>query len=226
VVTYGIDSAATVSAASIRADNGGSSFDVVQGGGTLGRVQLNVPGKHNVRNALAAVVSGLELGIAFDKIAEGLAVFDGVGRRLELKGETQGITVIDDYGHHPTEIRATLAALRERYPGRRLVAVFQPHRYTRTQSLQEEFSKCFADADQVYVMDIYPAGEAPIPGVTAESILKPLQKNHRAAAALPGSTTLEAFRDQLKPGDVVLTLGAGDVWKWGDQLLQLPAAHS
>ena len=219
VVTYGIDQPAQVRARQLIVETGGTSFDVVEEGEVLGRVRLGVPGKHNVLNALAALAAGQELGIPFSQIAQGLGAFEGVGRRLELKGETQGITVIDDYGHHPTEIRATLAALRERYPKRRLVALFQPHRYSRTQALHDEFAQCFGDADRVYLLDIYPAGEKPLDGVTAELILKPLKKNHPAASALPASMTPERLREELREGDVVLTLGAGDVWKWGERLL-------
>ena len=223
VMTYGTAPDARIRAERISVDTGGSTFDVVEGKETLGKIRIGVPGKHNVLNALASVIVGLELGIPFSQIAQGLAGFEGVGRRMEMKGETGGITVIDDYGHHPTEIRATLAALRERYPQRRLVVVFQPHRFTRTQSLFKEFSESFKDADRVRLMDIYPAGEKPIKGVTSELILKPLKKNHKDAEAPPASVTPEQFREQLTSGDVVLTLGAGDVWKWGEHLLQTPA---
>ncbi len=225
VVTYGTDPKAKVRAERITVDTTGTSFEVFEGGASLGRIHLAVPGKHNVLNALAAVVVGRELGIPFEQIANGLQGFEGVGRRMELKGEAGGLTVIDDYGHHPTEIRATLAGLRERYPKRRLVVVFQPHRYSRTQALFKEFSESFKDADQVYVMDIYPAGEKPIKGVTSELILKPLKKSHSACENLPPSVTPEKFRERLKSGDVVLTLGAGDVWKWGEHILQTPASR-
>ena len=134
--------------------------------------------------------------------------------------------MIDDYGHHPTEVRATLSALRERYPKRRLVVLFQPHRFSRTQSLFKEFSESFKEADKVLLMDVYPAGEKPIAGVSSELILKPLKKNHKEAQALPVGSTPERFREQLAAGDVVLTLGAGDVWKWGEQILQIPASRS
>jgi UDP-N-acetylmuramate--alanine ligase len=226
VVTYGTSTAALLKAQNIVVDTGGTSFDVTESGQAIGKVRLGVPGKHNVLNSLAAIAVGLELSIPFSQIAQGLASFEGVGRRMEMKGESQGITYIDDYGHHPTEIRATVAALRERYPKRRLVVVFQPHRYSRTQQLYKEFSESFKDADAVHLMDIYPAGEKPIKGVTTDLILKPLQKKHSSAQALPASTTPEKFRAQLATGDVVLTLGAGDVWKWGEHLLQVPAAHS
>ena len=170
---------------------------------------MQVPGRHNILNALAATVVGLELGISFAKIAEGLAAFEGVGRRLEIKGEKNGVTVIDDYGHHPTEVRATLSALHDRYPENRLVVLFQPHRFTRTQSLWNEFSQSFEQADRVYILDIYPAGEAPIPGVTSELILEPLKKTHKEAFALANPIALSDLRKELRAGDIVLTLGAG-----------------
>jgi len=226
IVTYGTHPEARVHASGISVDADGTTFDVTEGGKSLGRIRLGVPGKHNVLNALAAVVAGQELGISFAQIAQGLGAFEGVGRRLEVKGEVQGITVIDDYGHHPTEIRATLAALRERYPNRRLVVLFQPHRYTRTQALYRDFAESFTDADCVFLMDIYPAGEKPLDGVTSDLIYQLLKQKHADAHAVSSSFTPEKLRDQLTSGNVLLTLGAGDVWKWGEQLLQTPASRS
>jgi len=218
VITYGFDASARIQASNLRTD-GTTSFDVAEDGKPLGRITLQVPGAHNACNALAAVAAGLELGISFTKIADGLAAFDGVGRRLELKGERDGITVVDDYGHHPTEIRATLSALRDRYPKRRLVALFQPHRFTRTQSLWNEFAHAFEKADRVFIMDIYPAGEEAIPGVSSDLIVKVMQGVHPQASAAPKPFSADALRAELKSGDVLLTLGAGDVWKYGEQLL-------
>jgi UDP-N-acetylmuramate--alanine ligase len=220
VVTYGLEVGARLQGTNIQSTDSTTAFEVLGFGQNLGTVTLQVPGRHNVLNALAAVAVGLELGISFAKIAEGLAVYEGVGRRLELKGEQSGVTVIDDYGHHPTEIRATLAALRDRYPKRRLVALFQPHRYSRTQSLWNDFAHAFEKADQVYVMDIYPAGEEAIPGVTSDLIIKAMQKVHPRAAAAPKPFSPEALAKGLQSGDVFLTLGAGDVWKVGEQLLE------
>jgi UDP-N-acetylmuramate--alanine ligase len=220
VVTYGIETAAQVRASNVQVDAEGTSFDVSVEGKRFGPLRMQVPGRHNVLNALAATVVGLELGISFEKIAEGLAAFEGVGRRMELKGERDGIRIIDDYGHHPTEIRATLSALRERYPDNRLVVLFQPHRFTRTQSLWNEFAQSFDHADQVYILDIYPAGEAPIAGVSSELILEPLKKTNKAAFALPSPVDLSKLSQELRAGDIVLTLGAGDVWKVGEQLLE------
>jgi len=219
VVTYGFDAQAQYRAQEWTNDDGMSRFTAVGPQGVLGKIELHVPGKHNVLNALAALAIGLELDLPFSAIAAGLASFDGVGRRLEMKGETNGTTVIDDYGHHPTEVKATLSALRARYPKRRIVALFQPHRYSRTQALWNDFAQSFGDADQVLLMDIYPAGEEPIEGVTSNLILAPLQARHAAAQAVPHPLTAEKLRSFLKPNDVLLTLGAGDVWKYGEQLI-------
>ncbi|MFA5976256.1 MAG: UDP-N-acetylmuramate--L-alanine ligase [Elusimicrobiota bacterium] len=220
IITYGFDPSAHYRADQLRVDVSGSTFQVIGPAGLLGEIHLQVPGRHNVQNALAAVVSGLELGISFPQIADGLAGFEGVGRRMELKGEKNGFTVIDDYGHHPTEIRATLSALRERYPTRRLVVLFQPHRYTRTQALCSDFANCFRNADRVNVLDIYPAGEAPIEGVSSRLILDEMRKTHPSASLLPNPVDLQKLRIELQSGDVVVTLGAGDVWKYGEQLLE------
>lgn len=226
VITYGFDPAARLQAINASCPDGVSEFEVLEQGKLLGKIRLQVPGRHNVLNALAAVGVGLEIGMPFAKIVEGLAAYDGVGRRMELKGETDGITVIDDYGHHPTEIRATLSALRDRYPKRRLVALFQPHRFSRTQSLWNEFAHAFEKADRVMVMDIYPAGEDPIPGVSSDLIVKAMQNVHRAASSAPKPFSPQALRASLDPGDVLLTLGAGDVWRCGEALLgKVDAPH-
>ncbi len=220
IVTYGIDSEAQCRAHGLKvAEGGGTTFEVIWGKDLQGTVHLRVPGRHNVLNALAAFAVGHELDIPFAKIAEGLASFEGVGRRLELKGENGQFAVVDDYGHHPTEIRATLAALRERYPRRRLVVLFQPHRYTRTQALASDFANSFRQADRVYILDIYAAGEKPIAGVSSGLIVDAMQKTHRAATWLREPLSVDRLRDELLQGDVVITLGAGDVWKLGEQLL-------
>lgn len=219
IVTYGFDASAHLRAEGWSDAEGVSRFDVATARGRLGSIQLRVPGRHNVLNALAAVGIGLELDIPFQKIATGLAAFEGVGRRLEVKGDIDGIRVVDDYGHHPTEIRATLAALRGRYPDRRLVVLFQPHRYSRTQALWKEFAQSFGDADQVMLAEIYPAGEEPIEGVSSGLILSPLQARHPQAQAAPKPLNGKALRSRLKAGDVFLTLGAGDVWKAGEDVL-------
>jgi len=162
----------------------------------------------------------MQAGISFETASSAISAFGGVDRRFQHKASIRGIDFYDDYGHHPTEIRATLSALRERYPDNRLVVLFQPHRFTRTQSLWNEFAQSFDHADQVYILDIYPAGEAPIAGVSSELILEPLKKTNKAAFALPSPVDLSKLSQELRAGDIVLTLGAGDVWKVGEQLLE------
>ena len=197
----------------------GSRFRVEDAGQRVGMIELQVPGRHNALNALAAVAVGLEFEIAFEHIAESLEAFRGVGRRFELRGEVAGVRVVDDYGHHPTEIAATLAAAKGL--GGRVLVVFQPHRYTRTQSLREEFGRCFGDADRVWVMDVYAAGEASIPGVSGETVVESARA-HGAAHVRYAPTAAEAVEAALKEaraGDVLLTMGAGDVSKLGEILL-------
>ena len=197
----------------------GSRFRVEAAGRSLGSIQLHVAGRHNALNALAAVAVGLELEIAFAHIAESLAAFRGVGRRFEPRGEAAGVRVVDDYGHHPTEIAATLAAAKGL--GGRVLVIFQPHRYSRTQALSEEFGRCFADADQVWVMDVYPAGETAIPGVSGKTVVDSARaQGARHVAYTPAAAeALEAAVREARAGDIVLTLGAGDVSKLGDTLL-------
>ena len=197
----------------------GSRFRVEAAGRSLGAIELQVPGRHNALNALAAVAVGLELEIAFAHIAEALAGFHGVGRRFELKGEIGGVRVIDDYGHHPTEIAATLAAAKGL--GGRVLVVFQPHRFTRTQLLQEEFGRCFADADRAWVLDVYAAGEAPIPGISGRTVVDSARAQGAAHvdSAPTAGQAVEAVVAEARAGDVVLTLGAGDVSKLGEILL-------
>ncbi|HVP14757.1 MAG TPA: UDP-N-acetylmuramate--L-alanine ligase [Terriglobales bacterium] len=216
---YGTGPEAALRAADVRLEPQGSRFRVVTDGAELGDVRLALPGLHNVRNALAAVAVGLEVEVGFRHVAEGLEAFRGVGRRFELRGEAGGVRVVDDYGHHPTEIAATLAAARAQ--GGRVLVLFQPHRYTRTALLHREFGACFGDADRVWVLDIYPAGESPMPGVTARTIVQSaaaLGHSHLVYAG-SGPAAVEEISGEVRPGDLVLTLGAGDVWKLGDRLL-------
>lgn len=220
VVTYGFAGDAEIRAEDLRATPSETSFRVTRSGRSLGDVRWPVMGRHNAANALAAVGAGLELGLSFKTIADALARFEGVGRRLEKKGDAGGVTVMDDYGHHPTEIRATLAALRQRWPDRRLVTLFQPHRYSRTRLLGAEFAACFEQTDVLGLLDIYAAGESPIPGVSSDALAERLAAHGRAAVRLPADRGPEQLRALVRPGDVVLTLGAGDVWKWGERLLK------
>jgi UDP-N-acetylmuramate--alanine ligase len=158
----------------------------------------------------------LELGIPFDKIRDGLKKFIGVGRRLEIKNDTNGVLYLDDYGHHPTEIRATLNAIKNNLPDRRLIVIFQPHRYTRTKILYKQFGPVFKSADIVKLMDIYPASEKPIPGVTTKLILNEVKKYH-GHVSMFSELDVPSLQKQFRPGDVVLTLGAGSVYKLHDK---------
>src|SRR5499426_814619 len=225
VITYGMRAHAEISASDVRLsrESFGSEFVVRRKGEELGRIKLNVPGEHNVLNALATVAVGLDLEISFPVIAQGLAAFRGAERRFQIKGvvesEKNGILVVDDYGHHPTEIRATLAAAKN--CGRRLVVLFQPHRYTRTAALREDFARSFYDADVVLLCDIYAASEDPIPGVTAQSLAEEIEKfGHRNARYIGGvEHGKQALLDVVEPGDMALTLGAGNVWRAGEEFL-------
>ncbi len=214
-LTYGMTPEADLAAAAVECGHFASAFDLTFRGRSLGRFQLQAAGIHNVSNAMAAALVAMELDVPAETIREGLAAFSGVDRRFQVRGREAGITVIDDYGHHPTEIRATLAAAR-RCQFRRIHVLFQPHRYTRTHYLIEEFARCFADADAVYVLDIYAAGEQPIPGVHATTLVERI----RGASYCPTmEDALDAIEAQVEAGDVVITLGAGNVWQAGDRLL-------
>ncbi len=217
VVTYGIKAQADWQARAIKLERSGSRFELYHLGKKQGRVSVGVPGRHNVLNALGAIAAGRFLGFPLKGLAQGLAEFRGVGRRLDRLGSAGGIEFIDDYGHHPTEVETTLSAVAGLWTKGRTIVVFQPHRYSRTKLLAAAFGPAFKKADFVYVMDIYAAGEKPMAGVSSELILKSLRKSGVACAPL--RQTLDAAR-QLRPGDVVLTLGAGDVWKVGEDLLR------
>lgn len=190
-------------------------------GKKLGPFRLKIPGVHNVCNALGAIGVALELEVPLDLIRAGLAAFTGVERRLHIRGEKNGILVIDDYGHHPTEIRVTLEAAKAGW-NRRLLVLFQPHRYTRTRDLANDFSTVFARADRVWVTEIYPAGETPIPGITGKALAENIRASGHPSVAWveKKETLLNEVVPQLQPGDMVLTLGAGDIWKVGVELLE------
>jgi UDP-N-acetylmuramate--alanine ligase len=195
-----------------------SRFEVVAAGQVLGAFTLHVPGRHNVLNATAAVAIGTQLEIAPDAIATALAEFRGVDRRFQLKGLVRGVTVVDDYGHHPTEIRATLAAARD-CGYKQVHVIFQPHRYSRTRDLMEEFATAFDDADSVEMLDIYAASEEPIPGIDAESLVA---KVHRPQVRYAGSVAeaVAAVAKRAQDGDLIMTLGAGSVSQLGPQVLE------
>jgi len=220
VVTYGFAALADVRGDNVRPIPAGNRFDVSirdrQGNvSTIADVELPMPGRHNVQNALAAIGVAAELGIAHDVIARGFEKFHGVKRRFTKVGEIEGATIIDDYGHHPTEIRAVLSAAREGAQGR-VVAVVQPHRFTRLRDLMPEFQGAFNDADIVFVAPVYAAGEEPIEGVDAEALVEGLkQRGHRAAKAVADLDDLcRSLRDIAARGDMVICLGAGDITKW------------
>jgi UDP-N-acetylmuramate--alanine ligase len=227
LVTYGLSSDADLVATDVVFEGFGSSFVARFRGEKLGSIRLTVPGRHSVYNALAAIAAGLELDIAFAKIAKALARFRAVDRRFQRKGEAFGATVIDDYGHHPTEIQATLAAAREGFGARTLVA-FQPHRYSRTRALLEEFGRAFVLADRVIVTSVYAAGEAPLPDVDGAAVADALVRHgHPAVSYEPRLERIpNRLKDLVLPGDLVITLGAGDIWKVGEAFLALASKPS
>ncbi len=221
-VTYGLTAQADISAADIRySDKFGSSFVVSKGDKVLGEIELPVPGKHNVYNALAATAVALEMDVPFGKIAEAFAGFKNADRRFQFKGEASGITVVDDYGHHPTEVVATLSAAKNSSGGKRTVVVFQPHRYSRTKELMNEFAVAFNNADVLYLLDIYAASEKPIEGITAESLADNIKKfGHKNVNYIGGiDTAAEKVIDTLSAGDLVITLGAGSITGLSDEIL-------
>jgi UDP-N-acetylmuramate--alanine ligase len=222
VVTYGLSHQASVSARDLQLLPTGSSYTATLQGRPLGTVTVAVPGAHNVTNSLAAVAVGLDLDLPFEAIQLGLASFTGVDRRFQVRGEAGGVLVIDDYGHHPTEIRATLETLRRRAGTRRTLVLFQPHRFTRTQALWDDFCRAFDEADVLRLVDIYPASEDPIPGVSAEALARAIaERGHRNVAWLGElHSASERLGQEVAPGDVVLTLGAGNVWTAGEELLR------
>lgn len=219
--TYGLTPQADLQAREVSVKGLSMMFRVYHQKKELGQVELKMPGLHNVYNALAAIATAMELNLDFSLIKEALKTFGGVKRRFQIKGEFNDITLVDDYGHHPTEIRATLSAAKNIW-GRRLVVAFQPHRYTRTRDLFTDFLTAFNQADLLLLTDIYPAGEDPLPGVDAETLCHEIRKHgHKNAHYHPQlEERVDVLAQWLKPGDVVITLGAGNIWQLGDQLLQ------
>jgi len=219
VVTYGLEAGADICARRLELEWRRSSFDCYESGVCLGRIQLGVPGRHNVLNSLAAIAVARQVTSApFEAIQRALANFQGAERRLQWKGEKNGVWVVDDYGHHPTEVRATLEACK--VGGRRIVVVFQPHRYTRTGYVMKELSQCFSDADVLYLMDIYPAGEEPIEGVTSDHLAVEIGR-HQLVHYLPDEEEMLAdLEKETRAGDLIITLGAGNVWKIGEAFLE------
>jgi UDP-N-acetylmuramate--alanine ligase len=220
IVTYGFAASADVRGVNVTPHSGGNRFEAIirQRDGSVRSIEgieLPMPGRHNVQNALAAIGVALELGIPDVTIQKGFARFDGVKRRFTKVGEAGGVTIIDDYGHHPVEIRAVLAAARESAEGR-VIAVMQPHRFSRLGNLMEDFAQAFNDADMVYVTPVYAAGELPIEGVSSEVLVEGVRRRgHRSVHAVGNAAALtEALAEVVMPGDMVVCLGAGDITKW------------
>jgi UDP-N-acetylmuramate--alanine ligase len=222
VVTYGESPQADYRAERIEVAGPAVSFEAVRRGASLGRFRVGMVGRHNALNALATVALGDELGIPVETTREALAAFKGVQRRFTLRGEAGGVTVVDDYGHHPAEVKATLRGAREAF-GRRVVCLFQPHRYSRTRDLMDEFATAFNDADVLLLTEIYAASEDPIPGVTGQALAEAVRaRGHRDVTFVPERARLaEAARARVRKGDLVLTLGAGDITNAGPELLAL-----
>ncbi|MEJ5329740.1 MAG: UDP-N-acetylmuramate--L-alanine ligase [Desulfobaccales bacterium] len=221
-LTYGLTPGADLWADRLATRGLSQRFRLWRGERPLGEVRLPLAGPHYVLNALAAAGVALELGLPFAAVAQGLAELGGLKRRLEVKGEAAGVMVIDDYGHHPTEIEATLRAVAQAFPGRRLVTAFQPHRYSRTEALLPDFFPVFGAAHLVFITEIYAASEAPRPGVSGRLLWEGIRAHgHGGAYFAPDQATLAAaLLERLKPGDVLLTLGAGDIWRLGEEILR------
>jgi len=220
IITYGLNGQADLQAVDIVHRQNRTTFLVVYEGKDLGEIELQIPGKHNVQNALAAIAVGLQLSVPFLKIKAGIEKFTGVFRRWEVKAEVEGITVIDDYAHHPTEIRATLAGAKSGWR-RRVVCVFQPHLYSRTRDFYDEFGRAFFNADILVLTDVYPAREEPIQGVSGELIVNAAREfGHKQVHYVPDKKDVPEFLMKIRqPGDMVITMGAGDIWRYGEEFI-------
>ncbi len=221
IITYGMSSQSDLQAVEIHHKENSTTLGVLWTGKDLGIVTLRVPGRHNVQNALAAIAVGLELGVSFSKIKAGIEKFTGVFRRWEKKGEAAGITLYDDYAHHPTECRATLTGVKAGWRNR-VVCVFQPHLYSRTKDFYEDFGKAFLLADVLVVTDVYPAREEPVQGITGELITNAAkQYGHKDAHYVQNKKDVPQFLGRVaRKGDIVITMGAGDIWKYGEEFLK------
>ncbi|HZY09782.1 MAG TPA: UDP-N-acetylmuramate--L-alanine ligase [Bacteroidota bacterium] len=221
IISYGMNPQADVQAVDIHFRENTSAFTALQNGRELGKVTIQVPGKHNIQNALAAITVGLELEVPFGKVKDGIEKFSGVYRRWEKKGEVNGITVYDDYAHHPTECKATLAGAKAGWR-RRVICVFQPHLYSRTRDFYEEFGKAFLLADTLIITDVYPAREEAIQGVTGELIADAAKRyGHKDVHYIPDKKSVSQVLSKVaKKNDIVITMGAGDIWKYGEEFLK------
>src|SRR5829696_4360325 len=223
-ITYGLSAQADIAAREVRYDKQfGSIYQARLMGEPVGEVSLRVPGLHNIYNSLAAIAIGLELEVPFGTVAKALSEFAGVNRRFQFKGDAAGVIVVDDYGHHPTEIRATLVAAKLGSAGRRMVVLFQPHRYSRTQDLMDEFARSFNNADVLMVADVYAASEQPIEGVSGEGLVDAVSRFGHKDARYAGSVedATQALLEEVREGDMVITLGAGNVYRAGENLVEL-----
>ncbi len=221
VITYGLSRHCDVRAEDIRHDERSSTCTVVYKGQKLGTLKVNIPGVHNIRNALAATTVNLEMGVSFETIKQALEEFSGVNRRFEIKGERKGVLIVDDYAHHPTEIQATLQAARSGWD-RRIVAVFQPHTFSRTQAFYKDFARSFDDADVLFITDVYPAREEPIEGINGKIIADAaIHFGHKNVHYIPDLNDVYAeLVKVIKEGDIAITLGAGDIWKLSKKLME------
>lgn len=221
IITYGLTSQADLQAVDIRHKENTSTFLVLKEGQELGEIVLQIPGKHNVLNALAAIAVGLELNVPFSKVKAGIEKFTGVFRRWDVKAKLHGILVVDDYAHHPTEIAVTLAGVKAGWR-RRVVCVFQPHLYSRTRDFYEDFGRSFFNADVLVVTDVYPAREEPIQGITGELIATTAKEfGHKHVHYIPDKKAIPDFLMTMKqPGDIIITMGAGDIWRYGEEFIK------
>ncbi len=221
IITYGLNGQADLQAVDIRHKENRTSFIVVREGKELGEVTIQIPGNHNVQNALAAIAVGLELNVPFAKVKAGIEKFTGVFRRWEVKADVNGIMVVDDYAHHPTEISVTLTGVKAGWR-RRVVCVFQPHLYSRTRDFYEDFGRSFFNADVLVLTDIYPAREEPIQGITGELIANTAKEyGHKQVHYVADKKQVPEFLMKTKqPGDIIITMGAGDIWKFGEEFIK------
>ncbi len=220
-ITYGFDKSADIYPDNVQTQGFHTRFNVFYKGDKLGKIELAIPGRHNALNSLSAIAIGLEFEMDFSDIAEGLSSFTGIERRLQFKGKAKDVLVIDDYGHHPTEIKATLESIEDSF-SKKPVLIFQPHRFTRTHMLFKEFVQVLSNVENLYVLDIYPAGESPMNGVTSQKLVDEIVKagNSNACYVKNKEQLFEKIKNSVGPGDIILTSGAGNVWMYGEQLLK------
>jgi len=221
-VTYGVAAQADLRARNIRYDGMKTSYVAWHRAVELGEITIPLPGNHNVLNSLAVLAVCDAIGVPFDTAAEALTSFDGIQRRFTVRGEVGGVTIVDDFGHHPTEVRATLQGARAGFPGQRVIAAFQPHRYSRTRDQFHEFARSFYDADKVLMADVFAAGEAPIEGATTEALVAEIRNNgHKDVSHVPRREDLaKELAEVVRPGDIVITLGAGDIQLTCNELIE------